>query len=262
MRAGWTRRRVLLWFATAGVIALFAVPMVPAMPGQLAVHVVCTSRAVAQETLWTPILLLNSPYEGSATGTYSVRVGGNSETMTMNASDGAAAGLFRLENWTVSRQVTEWAAGPGINHACTAPYRAEGTYQQSYYVTAPLVANGSASDVNETAIVTLPTPEVIPWRPPTTYGSVLFDNSFVAPDRPPIDSCSVPAYIPAVLGNAATQSIEVWVPVGSPQNATLIAATIPSDLTFSYALSGSFAGLLEQESTPSGGLAFEWASCR
>ncbi|MEM3637642.1 MAG: hypothetical protein QXE12_02955 [Conexivisphaerales archaeon] len=96
-------------------------------------HMVCSQGPkVGVETLWTPVILLNSPYQGSSTGQIttttqtSIQIvsrdpsyGGaliessttNSLSNQINETNGSAGGVFELDKWTIYQAVTIWVGG-------------------------------------------------------------------------------------------------------------------------------------------------------
>jgi len=80
---------------------------------------------VSNETLWTPVLLLTSPYGGTSTGSNGISSWGSFSfeftndfslpsstskklTYSISASNGAVVGLFELTNWTIYKLTTVW----------------------------------------------------------------------------------------------------------------------------------------------------------
>src|SRR5579875_3065719 len=107
-------------------------------------HLICSlGSQIGTEQLWTPIILLNSPYGGSAVGSSStstqssIRIvsgdpdyGGalietsatDSVTSQISESNGSAGGVFELDTWTFYQAVTVRVGGDGQDNPCTQPY--------------------------------------------------------------------------------------------------------------------------------------------
>jgi hypothetical protein len=137
--------------ATA-IIATAVLTSVPALSAFAATQTpnnyICTFKKDASYIYWTPIILLNSPYGGSPsastaqgyTGEYSI--GGVTSSTTqqvgwqMSLSNGEAAGLFELANWTYYTSI--YGACP--NYVPMKPISSE------QYYTLYLLPSGSQSD--------------------------------------------------------------------------------------------------------------------
>ncbi len=120
---------------------------------------------VEQVYLWTPVILLNSPYGGSATGSssqtvyggFSVSSGGlsySSSTSTLtadkvSASNGQSVGDFQLDQWTVYNAVDKTVlVTSGYGDPCTQPYVAKITQTTGDYSSGTLLPAGSQNDNN------------------------------------------------------------------------------------------------------------------
>jgi hypothetical protein len=149
------------------------------------------SQEGSPQTLWTPVLLLTSPYNGTSTGSSSVSSWGSfsfeftqdfsltsttSKELTdlISASNGAVVGLFELTNWTTYKLTTVWEIGIGNNNPCEASYTAEitsawfnGNAMQTYV----LLPSGSQVDNN------VPTSfNMVFTRNHVSYPSVIFSS--------------------------------------------------------------------------------------
>jgi hypothetical protein len=152
-------------------------------------HMVCSlGSQVATEQLWTPIILLNSPYGGTSQGTSTIQTttsikivsgnpnyGGalvevsstNSIGSKINETNGGAGGVFELDTWTIYNAVTIWIGGDGQDNPCTQPYVAKITAHSGNLYIAPLLQPGTKSDVNEPTSVNS-----------AGYSSVIFHNGW------------------------------------------------------------------------------------
>lgn len=130
-----------------------------------AMHQVISSiNSCINETLWTPKVIINSPYGGTAYGwfnqsfssSYTIQVGpveyAQSSTSDIghkvDASDGGSAGILELDTWTWYETETYAVYGNGPNNGCISPYAPEITSTGTTLVE-PLNPNGSMSDADK-----------------------------------------------------------------------------------------------------------------
>ncbi|MGC8608063.1 MAG: hypothetical protein ACP5L5_10960 [Vulcanisaeta sp.] len=150
---------------------------------------------VAEGIYWTPIILLNSPYAGYAsamqgltyTATYTFSSGpvtltsqaSSSLSITINANNGAAVGLFRLDEWAIyNTKMVPVVAG---YEPCTQPYVAQDlgpvlVENAPYLKIIPILPPGTTSDENEPNQVY----STVTFPNGTTEGfySINFNNGF------------------------------------------------------------------------------------
>jgi len=203
----------------------------------------CTlGSQVAQAWLWTPIILLNSPYLGSATGTKSISVSSsftivsgdpsvtgavimtsNTETVssaTINASDGGAAGYFELDQWTIYQAVTKWVAGV-VDNPCTQPYVAKitATSYPAMYYSASILPPGTQSDENEPTSVSH-----------DGYSSVTFYNGYS------YESGKQDVCYPVSVSTSTTQVTSISISVAAQGNSAsgTFGETTSSSSAYSY----------------------------
>ncbi|MEM0288149.1 MAG: hypothetical protein QXG05_08300 [Nitrososphaerota archaeon] len=131
------------------------------------------------------MILLNSPYQGYATGSSStttqssIEIVSGSLTLTsttsseksseINESDGSAGGSFELDTWTFYSTKTVAVYGDGPNEGCTQPYVAEITATSTPSYNAQLLPQGSETDFNEPTSVSF-----------SGFSSVVFHNGWNA----------------------------------------------------------------------------------
>jgi hypothetical protein len=149
-------------------------------------HSYCAANALTSGQLWTPVILLNSPYGGSSQGSsttttytsYSFaydNLGSFSSSTSsyvsseLSDSNGAASGFFQLDTWTIYSLHTVSEPGPGLNEVCTASESAEITETSSNIYTTYLVQPGTQSDVNELTSFSF-----------NGYGSATFSNGYTS----------------------------------------------------------------------------------
>jgi len=123
------------------VVALLVVPVVvPSVGFGVLTHVECQGGAVlATGQFWTPIILLNSPYRGNASG---VGVG-----VLIRATDGEVDGVFDLDQWTLRAATNVAVLGPGLSRPCTTSGVASYAAGENF-ASQQLLAIGATSDAN------------------------------------------------------------------------------------------------------------------
>ncbi len=142
--------------------------------------------AVSTVQLWTPIVMTNSPYLGTSTGSSTTTVDGSfsftsgpltltsttsvSNTATVTSSNGAANGLFELDTWTIYQAVNQSHVLPAV--PCRQPYVAKITTVGNQYTGAlNLVPSGSTNDNYERTSISY-----------NGYNSISFQNGYTEND--------------------------------------------------------------------------------
>ncbi|MGC9180697.1 MAG: hypothetical protein ACP5GZ_10920 [Vulcanisaeta sp.] len=145
---------------------------------------------VAEGMLWTPIALLNSPYNGYAsaqgayTATYIFSSGpliltsqvSSQSFMIIYANNGSAVGLFRLDKWAIYSTKMVPVIG-GWYEPCAQPYVAQDlgpvlVDNAQYFAEIAILPPGTISDENE------PHQIFATITNKTGYYSVIFNNGF------------------------------------------------------------------------------------
>jgi len=145
---------------------------------------------VTEGILWTPIALLNSPYNGyaSAQGAYTATYVFSSGSlilisqvsspsfMTIYASNGSAVGLFRLDKWAIYSTKMVPVIG-GWYEPCTQPYVAQDlgpvlVENAPYFKVITILPPGTISDENESQQI------FATIMNKTGYYSVILNNGF------------------------------------------------------------------------------------
>ena len=119
----------------------------------------CIETAVASQVLWTPRLIVTSPYDGNASGSstvtsygsFSFKFAGSSVTSTTTTSttdtisvtNGEVAGLFEADQWTIYQLTNGTSSYPPGTGYCTASYTAQITQHESGIITHTLLGGGS-----------------------------------------------------------------------------------------------------------------------
>ncbi|GGP18822.1 hypothetical protein GCM10007981_00020 [Thermocladium modestius] len=164
---------------------------------------------VAEGVYWTPVILLNSPYPGSAsaaqsvsyTATYTFSSGpltltsqaSTTLSQTIYANNGEAIGLFRLDKWGIyNTKLIPIIAG---YYPCSQPYVAKdlgSATNPPTFRSIPILPNGTASDINE--------PNQIYYN---GYYSIQFNNGFSNNLLANYGTCASPAIL-AVSQSSST----------------------------------------------------------
>lgn len=209
-------------------------------------HVICVQGpAVGSALIWTPVILLNSPYGGSASGStttttqVTIRIasgnpnyGGalvevsstNSITSNISVRNGAAGGSFELDNWTFYQANTVWAGGDGQDNPCTQPYVAKKTAYAGYTFNYKFFNEGNTTDVNEPTSITY-----------KGHNSFVFHNGWdtTRPADGSIADCNLAYTYSVTTTNAATEGISYSFPGTNIVSGTLTMSTSSSN-TYTY----------------------------
>ena len=140
-------RLVALGAAATVVLLVLVVPsLVPAVGFGIVTHESCgLGRVEASGYFWTPTILVNSPYLGSAWANWTEP----GSLTSINVSGGQSAGIFELVEWNLSSARNISTLGPGLNQPCDrslVPTAAATRDEIGYNLAHPL----NWSDVNET----------------------------------------------------------------------------------------------------------------
>jgi hypothetical protein len=120
---------LVLLIVSVILVPLSVVPLVSGLSFGIVNHYACVPmNAVVAQAFWTPVLIVNSPYGGNATGTTYVPASwlpkGTEQSWSTIALNGSSEGLFMLLNWTLHNAQTLIVAGPGFNLKCGGSYLA------------------------------------------------------------------------------------------------------------------------------------------
>ena len=245
-------RTILIALIVAGGVttAFAALPLVVSVSWAPLDHFECRpGTVVAQDKLLTPLLMLNAPYGGNASGTVHESATSSWSTTVHN---GSAAALFVLRNWSVARSLRVLAAGPGTNAACPEFLATPGFYNE--YLSIDLLPANSTSDAAE--------PTALEY---SGYGSVLFHNGFANGDGITMATCT---WNGLGHGYLRTTSSHITVEVPFSWNGTTATAksTLEYVANYSYEFPGgagtwSIDDLNLGTNAPGGGYAFTFTPC-
>lgn len=239
-----------------GVAILVLIPvLVPDVGFGVAYHEVCETGAVVDtEVFWTPVLMLNSPYQGSAWA--------NGSGSGINATNGQAMGLFAFLHWDLFTLYNGSVAGPGISSPCSSKYAA--TYSPSisgqvWEITAILLPRGSTDDSHEETSfsATNQTDVLVP--------SVIFDNTPYTPTSGglEVNTCVSETVVSKSAGSAV---YPITVPFAGVGNQHYLSVLFPSSVGYSYIFPVGGAWSVQYAETDTaggyeGGWTFQYHSC-
>lgn len=263
---GWSRRFVAAGTVFA-LVAIVGVPMLPWANAGVVVHRGCVGGGeVAQATLWTPVLLLNSPYLGTSHGTALLQLPNSSVsrlTDSISATNGSSTGDFSLDNWSLSEMQDVWLLGPGIDSPCSSHFEAvdesrpAGFFSGGFTATVTLLPAGAKTDSGEPSSVVIVSP--ISGRP---VSSVSFDMSFEHNSW--VDSACGGAGS-SVIPTTEITGIPVDVPFQVGASTLTVHSVLPSQSSISYFIWNGATGVWQVDPTMSGNhqgsLAFSWSPC-
>lgn len=256
--------------AASAIAAISLLPVMIPLGSGLALHRTCIGGApLATVSLWTPISLLNAPYDGSGTAVAVLASSGERVvTVSTTALNGGANGEFSLDNWTVETAIPSIAVGPGPNEYCTAPYLASdlsrgGQYYASNYVAGmDLLPSNSTTDAFEPHQVNI---TGLIWTGHyETFTSVVFNNSFEPDASIGVSVCGAQAgeFPSTIISSRLTVSI----PFTLGTRTLLVAAELHTSVTYTYSVNATAQGVwrfdeLNGVGFSGGGAAFSWNPC-
>lgn len=246
------RRRVLFALLVAVILgaAVGLVPLAVGTPWALMAHYQCGMGAtIAKETLWTPLVLVNSPYGGfgNGTGRYPTASGWSSTNFT--EANGMAAAVFEQEEWSIGPLVRVLVAGPGANANC-AGFVAAARELGNYTGAAALLPAGSKSDRGENVSFSA-----------YGYASVVFNANY-SENEFSVGTCGGGQ----VVMSAHASHITVQIPFNLGGSDETAWATIDGAFNYSYTFPGNFGTWFVDDLTtgshaPGGGWAFSYLPC-
>ncbi len=232
----------------------------------LVTHTACASTAVGSVQEWTPLVLLNSPYDGnaSAVGLRTAGVNGTSVPTiggALEAANGAAKGLFTLDTWEIVHERTVSRSGWGQDVRCSVTYQGIDLGASALETSRLLAPPNSTSDAAE------------PWSFSSAgYGSVVFYNGLpgngsilgqynTTQSGGGLGFCGPFSGPPpaAVAMSRGTVGESVLVPFDQGGVTAYAPGSVPDLLAFTYNLDPN--GTWSWYEAPSGGLAFAFAAC-
>ena len=230
----------------------------------LVFHTTCDRAVVTQETLLTPLLLLNSPYSPSGTANatgIAERLGEiNGQSLPLAAvsltlSNGAAGGYFTTDVWEIYKPYNSTTYGIGPEQSCTSSgYTALSVSSSPYPLYVQLLPQNSTSDINEPCEVpydAFQMPSVIFFNGPPNATSSPYCHWTMSRS---LYNYTVGLNYTLGLIQSGRVSL-VLVPFTINGETSYVVGSVPDYHSYSYQLSS---GSWKTYSTPSGGLAFEW----
>jgi hypothetical protein len=237
--------------------AILILPVTPVAVG-LVYHSECRSGTVLNQTdLWTPWIVLDSPFNGSSQATVVGLNPNGSSTSSgpLIAANGSAVAEFSLNRWTLWSLSTVWVLGAGTDAPCQGPYTAaidsrpipfDNGGASRFLINVSLLGSGNESDAIQ--------PD---WVSILGYRSVDFGIPFVN-NANFVDTC-------ANGGTGLNQSLTpkvaaVGVPFHLASGNITVALWISAQGDYVYHYPGG-AGVWWLMLNPTGAFSFEWTKC-
>lgn len=246
-------------------------------------HCYITSTVASTYYEWIPIVLLNSPYLGSAYANFSTGssstlqvgfsftvddAGSVSDTLSLtttqvngvqiSASNGQSVGYFGLEEFQVRTTSTELSSGaPDACKYSEVPVAVGDLVNEAI----PIQSGGVISDINTPTTISAPNPST-----GVTYSSVPFDLNFVGPNAPTEASCEGAASLTTTVTTSKVYSDQISLTAGSAGSISTtlsLSYTTSSTTGFTYKFQGGTAGIwyVDDLDGAGSGESFLWSSC-
>jgi len=207
--------------------------------------VVGSELASVNPTL-TPWLLVNSPYNGSGSG--SVYVDNGSYSLTLSPLNGAVVGFFEHFNWSVSSEVSP----PGSSVSCAGKFFL--SYSDDWTSTTYDPANGAIS--NFTNDSDEPSTASTSW----TAATIHYYNGFYRPTAS-LSTCGSGAAVKRVRSNHST----IGVSFNQSALPSVINVTLSVETWYSYTFPANggtwLIDNLSAPGGPGGGWSFSYSPC-
>lgn len=205
------------------------------------------------------MLILSSPFGGTANGTATPDWSGQNDSVPVNLteSNGSAAGIFVLDRWSLQPLTNQLILGAGRNSPCSStdravvsshgiPFMSNGTLYHSLLLS--LLPSGTKSDATEPARFNY-----------SGYASVVFGLGFQN------NAGGAGTCYGLGFGTTLSQAgIDFALPVADGNTTTMIQAHLGVSLVDHYYFPGIPAtpgGVWLAMVTPAGGEEFEWSPC-
>lgn len=248
------------------VALLLILPIVlSSFPGTF-YHQACTSSQLSVQVFWTPVIIVNSPLYGNASGTARFEGPWDSYlfSTSTNSSNGSVVGLFSLDSWALLRQTTGDVIGPGANQPCSQPYTASDLTRHGAWflggasmATNVIAPPGTSSDTDLKNQVVIENATI--QGQGASFPSVIFDADFSqAAER--ISTCGnqIGAGLGGVTSSTSTGFVIPFILGGADVS---VEAQLPVAASFSYTIAASAQGSWGIDTTADQGPAFEYAIC-
>ncbi|HXW67283.1 MAG TPA: hypothetical protein VEL82_05365 [Thermoplasmata archaeon] len=256
-RAGFLGALVVVAVVVLATTALYAAPSAGGAYGELEHSACVAGTPVAREVLWTPQVIINSPFGGTASGTITqIEANGTAFQQTTTwARNGTSDSIALALPWTIYRDHTDPVAGAGADAPCAGPYLARPS-------TASVLTTAWVSDENRTSDAGLPQQLNVSPEIAATDGSVLFSAGFTGPNEPVISNCPDGGRL---SWTEESEYVHVDVPFDDDGVVRTAGATMDLLTNYTYATSipGTFyvENLGELPDSFGSGLAFDYIPC-
>lgn len=247
-RIGIPRPRFII--AVGAAVAAVILLTSPLLVGGIPYHLACQQGSQAFNTaLWTPIVISNSPFGGTANATGAMLAAGLPVPGlggTVSATNGSTEGLFALMPWSVFSLSSGWVLGLGQNQPCSSHYDAVQDF------TPILLPSGAFTASFELA----PPGSMSTQGIPDSFfsagaSSVIFNPNFQ----------NATGGLATCQGGGATQYLSLSaVLVAISGHGLTVPAIVPDVTVYTYRFPGSF-GAWATDQSASAGLAFQYSTC-
>jgi hypothetical protein len=232
----------------------------------------CTlGSTVTTESLWTPVVVANSPFGGVVSvvaASYGSLRGVDTSQLSISLTNGSSGGIFSLDTWEIVRQSNTSGFGFGVNKSCGSPYSAYDLNRSSIVFAGRVIVTSTLLESNSTNDIGVPHSTLISDfdQAPSVEFTANYTTSISAAS---FDECSASSgQLPETI-HITGMSLTFEVPWRIGSFGGVQQVTLPADYELDYEFP-SMAGLLgdwsveDISSTPGGigsGLAFDWSPC-
>ncbi len=254
------RRWAILSIAiVAAIVVGLLLPTLVGSGGPI-MHWTCgTGPTVSRELEWIPIVLINAPYGGNATGNGSLPTGFLGPYMNLpsatgtNAMNGTVAGVLWHLWVNVSSTQNELTWGAGSNERCSQPFSVTlrpTTSQPPESYAGGLIDRALKSDAGEPQIYDpFPSPDL--------------SNGFTSANSEEISTCGGPAQSLHIPLEFDPVTVGVWFDYNGVNTTTPF--VLPLTQSYHYAFPANFGTWqvdnLSAPGGPGGGWAFDYTPC-
>lgn len=197
----------------------------------------------AKSQLWTPVIILNSPYGGAASANATIFASPQGTIVAgTNVSNGAVGAVFYLDTWGLYSLTNLTSSSGSAGGPCTLPYAAVDLSWNAYGETSTVVhtlylaESGTQSDLNLPRQASMMAPNG------TLYESVLFNDTY-APGLNPSNDTNLSTCGSSMPNELQTRSgrLPFLVPFYSEYGESItLPASLPLPSTYQYSFPMEF----------------------
>jgi hypothetical protein len=263
----WTRRRKFAGLGVAVACVVVVGLFFPTVVGSWApiLHWTCQKGGtVVDEITWIPVVLINAPYGGYASGNGSLPAGFLGPHTYLpsaegtDAQNGTAAGVIYQVWLNVTRDLNQTVWGSGGNVRCGQAYAI------SPGGTGPQPPNGYAGKMFGPGLVSdAAEPHVFNWSSGSANSTVWFSNGFAITNEKDVSTCGNSSRSLNVPLHAVNLTVEV--PFNDGGRNVSESLVLPLDQSYHYWFPANFGTWqidnLSAPGGPGGGWAFSYSPC-